>query len=150
MQAGILDTEITILKLSTTVSEYGDQTETYTDGATTRAHIEQIGGGRTDANNEVDYIYRKRIQVRRYVDVGDYDRIRLNGKVYRILDIADDRIINKKTLTIELVNNPENIIYTPQPTPGDNNTTNPIEQPIGDPIASDDPIEQPIDQPWGS
>ena len=104
MQAGILDTEITILKLNSTVSEYGDQTEVYTEGDTTRAHVVQIGGGRTDAVNEVDYIYKKKIQIRRYVDVEDYDRIRIKGKVYRILDIEDDRIINKKTLTLELVN----------------------------------------------
>lgn len=103
MYAGILDTEIKIKKHQVTVSDFGDQTDTYTDGATTRAFIEPSGGGRGDINHETDYIYRKHITVRRYVDVDEFDRIELNGQTYRILSIESDRIKNHKVLTIEQI-----------------------------------------------
>jgi len=103
MKAGSYEWPITILKHQITISEFGDQQDDYVAGQSTRAFIAPNGGQRTDANDEVQYIYRKSITVRSYLDVNEFDRVELNNKQYRILSIDKDRIKNQQTLIIEQV-----------------------------------------------
>lgn len=102
-QAGKLDTPITILKHSVTISDFGDQTDTYTPDFNTRANVIPHTGNRTDASDEVQYVYRKTLIIRSYVVVNEFDRVRLNGKDYRILSIDKSRIKNHQSLEIELI-----------------------------------------------
>ena len=104
MVAGTLTEIITILKHSIVISEYGDQSDTYTPARTTRADVIYRSGNRTDSNNEAFYAYHRTLVVRKYIDVNEFDRIKWNDKIWRILSIDANRIKNSKILEIELVN----------------------------------------------
>ena len=105
MRAGMLEDTIKILKLTSSRSEFGAQVDTYTEPKnTTRAGVIENSGNRMDANYETYYEYSKKFYVRRYVDVDEFDRILYRGKQWRILSISDDRHLNQKIITAELVN----------------------------------------------
>lgn len=104
MRAGQLTELITILKLSVTQNDYGEQQDTYTEAGTTRANITPLSGGRTDENSEIFYEHTYRFIVRKYVNIGDFDRIRWNDKEYRVLNINQDRFLNQKVINAELIN----------------------------------------------
>lgn len=104
MTAGAFEYPIIILQHQEVISEYGDQCDEYEPTATTRAYLQPIGGGRTDAIKEAEYIYRKNFVIRSYIPVTEYDRVKFDNKVYRILSIEKDRIKNQITLQCELVN----------------------------------------------
>ena len=104
MIAGTLTEVITILKHSVVVSEYGDQSDTYTPSQITRASVLYRNGNRTDSNHDVFYTYHRTLVVRRYIDVDEFDRIQWNDKIWRILSIDPDRVKNSKTIEIEIIN----------------------------------------------
>ena len=104
MRAGILQESIQILKLVVETNEYGESMDLYKPCCTTRAEITPLSGNRTDDNHEIFYAHTYRFVVRRYVNVDDFDRILWKGKMYRILNIDDDRTYNQKVINAELVN----------------------------------------------
>ena len=104
MRAGILNETIQILRLKHETNEYNEQLDMYVPCCMTRANITTVSGGRTDVNNEVFYAHTYRFVVRRYVQVGDFDRLMWKDNQYRILNIDDDRVLQQKTITAELVN----------------------------------------------
>ena len=63
-----------------------------------------MSGGRTDENHEIFYAHTYKFIIRRYVNVEDFDRIMWHDKQYRVLNIDDDRALNQKIVTVELVN----------------------------------------------
>lgn len=102
-QAGKYEIPVDIYQHQDTVSEFGDQSDSYTLSYSTRANVIQHTGNRTDSTDEVQYVYRKTITLRSYVPVTEFDHIRLYGKDYRILSIEKDRRKNHQTLEIELI-----------------------------------------------
>lgn len=104
MRAGILNEPIQILKLQQSSNDFGEQFDMYVPCCKTRAEITPISGSRTNDNNEIFYAHTYRFVVRRYVDVDDFDRIMWKNKMYRILNIDDDRTYNQKVINAELVN----------------------------------------------
>ena len=104
MDAGALDNTITILHLVQTRNEFNEQVDKYQPVCNTRASIIDNSGGKRDENNETFYVYTKQFYVRRYVPVDEFDRVMWRDKMWNILSITDDRILNQKILTCERVN----------------------------------------------
>ena len=104
MRAGILNEIITVARLQESTNEFGEQFDAYVPCCNTRANVTPMSGGRTDDNNEIFYAHTYKFIVRRYVKIGDFDRILWNGKQYRVLNIDDDRTYNQKVINAELVN----------------------------------------------
>lgn len=105
MRAGILEETIKILKLNKRKSDFGAQLDTYTESENTiRAGVVENSGNRITDNFEIFYDYTKKFYVRRYVQLDEFDRILYKGKQWRILSINDDRHLNQKIITAELVN----------------------------------------------
>lgn len=104
MRAGILQESIQILKLVPENNDYGESMDYYAPCCKTRAEVTPLSGSRTNENNEIFYAHTYRFVVRRYVDVDDFDRILWKDKMYRVLNIDDDRTYNQKVINAELVN----------------------------------------------
>ena len=104
MRAGILTEKIQVLRLQQGTNDFGEQFDLYVPCCTTRAEVTPINGGRTDDNFEVFYAHTYKFVIRRYVKVDDFDRIMWKDKQYRILNIDEDRVMNNKTITAELIN----------------------------------------------
>lgn len=104
MRAGGYEDRIKILKHTVVQSASGEQQISYEVIRTTRANVHQTSGNRTDQNSEVFYEYMKTFTVHKYVEVDEFDRIEYKGKQYRILSIDEDRHLNQKVITTELVN----------------------------------------------
>ena len=104
MRAGLLDTEVKILRPEITRNAFGEQEEEYKDHYTTKARVLHDSGRRSVENGEILHSYEKIVEVWKYVDVVETDFILLDGKQYRILSIEDDKTQQKKIITIELIN----------------------------------------------
>jgi SPP1 family predicted phage head-tail adaptor len=104
MRAGLLTEQIDIIESVLTVNDFGEETEEWVTKYSTRARLVHNGGNRLLVNNEVTYSNIKTFQVRYYVPVDDFDRIRWEGKVYRILNIEPNKAQQNKTIKTELVN----------------------------------------------
>lgn len=105
MQAGTLKEVVTVRKQSWTVSEYGEQkTETWTDAFKCRAHVKRMSGGRENEVGELFFASNVVFSVRIYQDIGRLDRIVWNDDEYRILDIFNDKSVQRLVITTELVN----------------------------------------------
>lgn len=104
MRAGILFEKIQILKLQVERNEFGEQFDQYCPCCTTRAEVVPVSGGMSNENNEIFYAHTYRFTVRRYINVDNFDRILWKDNQYRILNIDDDRVMNQKVITAELIN----------------------------------------------
>lgn len=104
MIAGILNEIIEIYVPEITRNEVGEQNTNYVLKCKTRARIIHNSGNRTTENNEVVYNYIKTFQVRSYIEISDFDRIKWNDKYYRILNIEPNKQEQQKSITTELVN----------------------------------------------
>lgn len=104
MRAGLLIEPIEILEKVIETNEYGEETESLQVKYTTRARLVNDGGDRTIINGEIFYSNAKTFQVRQYVHVDDFDIIRWNQKLYRILNIQHDNSRMNKTIKTELIN----------------------------------------------
>lgn len=104
MKAGLLDTEVKILRPEITRNAFGEQEEEYKDHYTTKARVLHNSGTRDIQNGEILHTYIKTIEVWKYVDVIETDFIVLNGKQYRILEIEPDKVQQKQIITLELIN----------------------------------------------
>lgn len=104
MQAGQLNEIIKIYKPLTTVNEYGEQLQTWTEHTTTKANITYAGGNRNIENGDVFFGYTKIFKVWKYVDVTEKMQIEWQNKRYRITSIEEVRQYNEKIITAELIN----------------------------------------------
>ena len=104
MDAGSLTEIIEIYSPHVYKNDVGEQVNDYILKNTTKAKKVNKGGSRNLENNEIVYNYTKTFEVRIYVDVDDFDRIKYNNKFYRILDIDTNKELQKITITTELVN----------------------------------------------
>lgn len=104
MRAGILNEVINILRLQQSTNDFGEQFDMYVPCCNTRANITPVSGGRTDENHEIFYAHTYKFIIRRYIKIGEFDRIQWQDKQYRVLNIDDDRALNQKIITAELVN----------------------------------------------
>lgn len=104
MIAGILNEYIEIYSSYITKNKVGEQVEEWIKKNHTKAHIIHNTGSRNVENYEVVYNYIKTFQVRYYVDVNEFDRIKWDNKFYRILNIDKNREQQLITITTELIN----------------------------------------------
>lgn len=103
MRAGLLTESIEIYEKTLVRNDYGEESENWVLKYSTKARLVHDGGGRVIQNDEVFYTHAKTFQVRSYVPVGDYDRIKWNDNFYRILNIEIDKKINNITIKAELI-----------------------------------------------
>lgn len=104
MKAGLLTELIEIWTKTLETNKYGEETETWAKTYETRARLVHDGGSRVIRNDEVMFTHSKTFQVRDYVPVGNYDRIKWEGNFYRILNIEPDRVSMNQTIKVELIN----------------------------------------------
>ena len=104
MQAGLLDTQITILRPEISRNEFGEQTEEYKPHYKTKARVLHNSGQRDIENGEILHNYIKTIEIWQYVGITETDWIEYDGKKYRIIEIEPDKRQMKKIIRIELVN----------------------------------------------
>lgn len=84
-------------------SEYGDTDIRYKFAANARAMVEHTAGSLNIENFEIFNAYNKSFTVRIHTNVHDTDRIKYNGKFYRIITIDIDRPKQTKTIVTELI-----------------------------------------------
>jgi len=70
----------------------------------TRARIIHNGGGRTNENQDIAYLYNKQFQIHRYVKCEGYDEVEYQQRRYRILEIEDNQDYQYKMITTEEIN----------------------------------------------
>ena len=104
MDAGALDTKITILRLVSSRNEFGESVDQYKKLCDTRAQVLHNSGNKSDINYEMQYQMTKTFIVRKYVDVREFDRIGYRDHMWSIISIDDDRIMNNKTIIATIVN----------------------------------------------
>lgn len=104
MNAGKLNERIEIFTPQITKNDVGEQSTEYILKLSTKANIQHIKGNRDIENNEVVYNYSRTFEVRIYVDVNEFDRIKWKDKYYRILDIDTNKELQQITILTELVN----------------------------------------------
>lgn len=104
MIAGELTENIAIYRPHIIRNEFNEQVNEYIFMNHTKAKKLNLNGMRNIENNEIVYIYNKKFEVRYYVDVDEFDRIKYDGKFYRILNIDRNRNEQKITIECELVN----------------------------------------------
>lgn len=104
MIAGKLTERIEIYSPHITINEVGEQATEYILKNTTKANVVHKSGSRNIENDEIVYNYNKTFEVRIYIDVDEFDRIKWGNKYYRILDIDTNKELQKITIQAELVN----------------------------------------------
>lgn len=104
MRAGLLKENIEIITPVVTKNKFGEQSQRWDSKYHTRARVIHNNGTRTNENGDIFYTSFKTLEIRYYVPIDDYDRVKWKNKVYRILNIEPDVDNNKKIITIELVN----------------------------------------------
>lgn len=95
---------IDVYDASIAINSVGEQTTTYTLKSTIRARVLHNPGNRTVENAEVVYPNRRQIQVRIYQDIDEFDQIKYEDKMYRILSIELDRVQQCKNIEMEAIN----------------------------------------------
>lgn len=104
MAAGLYNTPIRIIKTKYEQDETGSMVEVDDCVICTRARIMHNGGGRSNENGDIAYLYNKQFQIHRYVNCIGYDIVEYQGKRYRILEIEDNRDYQYKMITTEQIN----------------------------------------------
>lgn len=104
MRSGLLKEPIEIWTKTLITNDFGEEEENWIIKDTTRARLVHDGGARVNQNDEIVFTHSKTFQFRLYVEVDDLDRIKWNGKFYRILNIEPDREQMCQTVKTELIN----------------------------------------------
>lgn len=105
MQAGRLNEKIVIQRQEWDVSEYGSQkVEKWYDWKTTRASVDYQDGARINDNQELFFGCQVIFEIRDYHDIKNLDRILWRDNLYRILNIEIDRVVRRKIVKTELIN----------------------------------------------
>lgn len=103
MRAGLLTEPIEIYEKVLSTNSFGEQTEEWVYKYFTKARLVHDGGNRVIQNDEVFFAHSKTFQVRDYVPVGEYDKIKWDNNYYRILNIEPDKNMMNKTIKTELI-----------------------------------------------
>lgn len=104
MIAGLLNKTIEIYSPYSHKNYVGEMQTEFVFKNKTRARKINKSGSRDLENHEIVYNNTKTFQVRIYVDIDNFDRIKFEGKFYRILDIDTDTENQMITIETELVN----------------------------------------------
>lgn len=105
MVAGILNEIIEVYEPNVVINDYGEQTTVDVLKYRTRARVQHNNGNRTLENgSEIVYPYNKTFEVRIYLDIKDFDKIKWNDKYYKILDITPNRHFQNLVISTELIN----------------------------------------------
>lgn len=104
MRAGLLKENIEIVTPIIKKNKFGEQSQEWDSKYHTRARVIHNNGTRTNENGDIFYTSFITLEIRYYVPIDEYDRVKWNNKVYRILNIQSDNDHNKKIITIELIN----------------------------------------------
>lgn len=104
MIAGQLTEKIEIYTSHLTKNDVGEQVNKWILKNSTKAHIINNSGVRSEENNEIVYTYTKIFEVRIYIDIDEFDRIKYKNKYYRILNIDTNKDLQKIAIHTELVN----------------------------------------------
>lgn len=104
MIAGLLNKTIEIYSPYSSKNYVGGKQTEFVFKNKTRARKINKSGSRDLENHEIVYNNTKTFQVRIYVDIDNFDRIKFEGKFYRILDIDTDTENQMITIETELVN----------------------------------------------
>lgn len=104
MRAGLLTEQIEILSPEITKNSFGEESTEWKLSYRTRARVLHDSGNRATVNDEIFYQYIKTFIVRLYTPISNFDRIRWNDKIYRVLDIEPDKALQQLTIKTELVN----------------------------------------------
>lgn len=104
MNAGALNEHIEIYTPHIIINEVGEQENEYILKNKTRARVIHNKGNRNIENDEIVYNFVKIFEVRIYVDIEEFDRIKWNDRYYRVLDIDPNKEMQKITVTTEVIN----------------------------------------------
>lgn len=104
MQAGLLKYVIDIQAVIKSKDEYGAETEQWQNVIQTKADVRYINGSKTLQNGEIINLNQLQFTVRHYLNINEQMRIIYEEKKYRILSINNDRLMIKKTIIAELIN----------------------------------------------
>ena len=104
MQAGLLKYIIDIQTVIIDKDEYGAETEQWQNVIQTKADVRYLNGSKTLQNNEIINLNQLQFIVRHYLTINEQMRIVHEEKKYRILSINNDRLMMKKTIIAELIN----------------------------------------------
>ena len=104
MNAGKLSERIKVYTPVITINDVGEQSTEYKLKLSTKANVKFNKGSRDIENNGVVYNYERTFEMRIYVDVKDFDRVKWKDKFYRILDIDTNKELQQITILGELVN----------------------------------------------
>lgn len=104
MRAGLFKEQIDIIRAEITKNDFGEETTEWKSIYKTRARLVHVHGSRNIYNEEIVYSYVKTMMVRYYVPVEEFDRIKWNDNLYRILEIEPSDDKSYKTIKIEIIN----------------------------------------------
>lgn len=102
--AGLFAHPIRIIKTKYEQDETGSMVKKDDCVICTRARIMHNGGGRTNENGDIAYLYNKQFQIHRYIKCEGYDEVEYQCRRYRILDIEDNEDYQHKMITTEQIN----------------------------------------------
>ena len=104
MEAGKLTEIIEIHKPDIIKNDVGEQMTEYFYKYKTKANKLNNSGGRSLDNHEILYSYNLTFEIRYYIDINEFDRVKYNNKFYRILSIDKNKLLQKITIITELIN----------------------------------------------
>lgn len=106
MQAGTLNEPIIIWRQNwEQKTDFGNQkTEEWFKWASTRAAVSYEKGMRVDDNNELFFSQSVNFAIRIYHQIKHLDQIEWKGQRFRILDIREEKALQRKVITTELIN----------------------------------------------
>lgn len=104
MKAGTIQYPIDIYKPFVEKNEFGDQITVYKKAIHTRSKIVYDGGGRTNDEGDMTYIYTITFEVRRYHKISEYDQVHYMDKKFIILSIEHNKKEQKQVLVCQLIN----------------------------------------------
>lgn len=104
MRAGLLTEVVDILRATISKNSFGEDVETWSVVYSTRARVEHVSSQLTTENSEAVYNFQKKITLRIYVPVREFDRIRWDGKEYRIVQLEKDKKQMQITIIADLIN----------------------------------------------
>lgn len=104
MRSGLLQYPIDIYKPIVEKNEFGEQVTIYKKSIHTRARIVYDGGGKTNYEGDITYIYTITFEVRRYHNINEYDHVHYMDKKFQILSVEHNKKEQKQVLVCQLIN----------------------------------------------
>lgn len=104
MQAGLLKYVIDIQEVAKSKDEYGAEIEQWQNVIQTKSDVRYLNGSKTLQNGEIINLNQLQFTVRHYLNINEQMRIIYEEKKYRILSVNNDRLMAKKMIIAELIN----------------------------------------------